>query len=195
MDLHHAGVVRRVARWSLCGWRGGDTAGRGCCPRRGGTISPLSTPALEIFLSRCKTQKESKGKRKALILPTSFPGATAERGRGRRLLLSPGGGFLLRALRLRFGHAAPCPRHCGIVPSCPRAGTVPAGRLSSFIASEAAGGCGLPPRDPCGAGDRWWHGGDTPDCAIGTLPGREQGADTGGTERGSVQAQAGQGGK
>lgn len=182
------------------GWRGGSHAGvsaagegegtrrgKGRCPRGGGTSSPLSTPSSGNFLSRCKTQKESKGiKRKAFNSSDVFPGSH-RRGRPRPKAppLSPAGVSCSEP-------SAPLRPRCSVsqaLRDCPLAsplpGTVPVGRLSSLIASEAAGGgCGLPPGNPCGAGDRWWHRGDTPDCAIGSLPGREQGADTGGDREG-----------
>lgn len=150
-------------------------------PWRMGHLTPLN-PISGNFLSRCRTQKEPKGKRKALIHPTSAPGAAGDRGR--RLLLSPGGVSGSEPSGSASATLPLVPGTAGLSPRVPLLGTVPAGRLSSFIASEAARGCGLPPGDPCRAGGRWWQGGDTPDCAIGTLPGREQGADTGGYREG-----------
>lgn len=77
MDLHHAGVVRRVAHAGVSAAGEGEPRQAGeCYPHGGGTPpSPLSPPALEIFLSRCKTQKESKGKRKAFNSSDVFPGS------------------------------------------------------------------------------------------------------------------------
>lgn len=203
MDLHHAGVVRRVAHAGVSApGEGGTRRAGGCRPRGGGTPpppAPLNPSSGNLFLSRCKTQKESKGKRKAFNSSDVFPGSRRrERPRPKAPPLAWGGKGGVSCSEPSGSAAATLPLvpgTAGLSPRVPLPGTVPAGRLSSLIASEAAGGCGLPPGDPCGAGGRWWHGGGTPDCAICSLPGREQGADTGGTERGSFRAQAGQGGK
>lgn len=148
MDLHHAGVVRRVARRSLCGWRAGTRREGGAVPAEEGAPRPSQPQLWQFFFRVAKLKRNPKEKEKLLILPMSFPGSHRRARPRPKAPPLAWGGFLLRALRLRSGRAAPRHRHCGIVPACPPARTDPAGRLSSFIASEAAGGVRAAPRGP-----------------------------------------------
>lgn len=188
--MHHAGVVRRVARRSLCGWRAGTRREGGAVPAEEGAHRP-SQPQLWKFSFALQNSKGIQRKKKSFNSSDVFPGShRRERPKAPPLAW---GGFPAPAPLRPHCPLSQALRDCPLVSPCQ--GQTPRAASPPLLLLKQQGGCGLPPGEPCGAGDRWWHGGNTPDCAIGMPPGREQGADTRGTERGSVQAQAGQGGK
>lgn len=216
--------MTRVARRSLCGRSGGRTPGRARRPpparplarlppapregplppaeHGGGSPAPTrlrlsSTPAFFFFsfLSRCKTQNQSKGKKKSFDSSDVFSREPPTRETKASGLHRPAAAGVAWLSALPLARGVFCskpsgftaaklplvPRHCGNRPlvspirqpgsggratdPCARAEGSLGGRLSSLIASEAAGGdAGCPPREPpypsavlSGAGDRW-HG-------------------------------------
>lgn len=154
MDLHHAGVVRRVTHAGVSAAGEGEPRQAGeCYPHGGGTPPRPSQPQLwKFFFLVAKLKRNPKEKEKLLILPTSFPGAAAERPRPKAPPLA-WGGFPAPSppapLRPR------CPlsqalRDCPLASPCrgqsPRAASPP------LLLLKQRGGAGCPPGSPAGLG-------------------------------------------
>lgn len=118
VDLHHAEVVRRVARRSLCGWRAGTRREGGAVPAEEGAPRP-SQPQLWKFSFALQNSKGIQRKKKSFNSSDVFSQEPPPRAARPKAPPLAWGGFLLRALRLRFGRTAPCHRRdCPLVSPC-----------------------------------------------------------------------------